>query len=227
MHISKCRIVEIVLEDGQHLARLSCPSNLIPAPGQYVLAHSDDSNSLLPASLFYTDSAAEGFLASAFPLEGWSPGQEIFLRGPLGRGFELPVSARKVALIAFDDPPLRLRGLIKPSFRLGAAVVLVSDLIVERLPDEVEIQPLSALAEVLAWADYAAFDVARGNLPRLREKFEAMKQVQAVREAQILIRTLMPCGGIAECGICAVSHKSGWKMVCSDGPVFVAAEFFL
>ena len=30
----------------------------------------------------------------------------------------------------------------------------------------------------------------------------------------------MPCGGAAECGICAVPFGRGWKLACKDGPVF-------
>ncbi|MBI3152940.1 MAG: hypothetical protein HYZ21_12455, partial [Chloroflexi bacterium] len=39
-------------------------------------------------------------------------------------------------------------------------------------------------------------------------------------EAQVLIRTQMPCGALAECGICAVMVGQQWKMACKDGPVF-------
>src|SRR5215510_2528294 len=119
MHTGKGKVVETIFEDGQHLIRIHCPQNLIPSPGQYLLAGTA-SDSLLPVPLFYTDSASEGFIS---PLPGpisWSPGQEFALRGPLGRGFELSASKRKVALIAFDISPIRLRGLIRPSLKQGA-----------------------------------------------------------------------------------------------------------
>jgi NAD(P)H-flavin reductase len=219
MHRGKGRIIEILLEAGQHLVGIACTPNLIPAPGQYLLAGSA-SDSPLPVPLFYTDSAAEGFIALPPESDSWHPGQDLFLRGPLGRGFELPASARKVALVAFDDPPSRLRGLIKPSLKQGAAVVVVSDFAVGSLPDEVEVQPLGELADVVKWADYVACDVSRENLSQLKEMLERQKQTTVKSEAQILIRTAIPCGGIADCGVCAVSLKSGWKLACKDGPVF-------
>ena len=151
--------------------------------------------------------------------KSWGPGQELYLRGPLGRGFALPVSARKVALVAFDDPPVRLRGLIQAVLQRDAAVALVCDYPSERLPDAVEVQPLSALADVLNWADYLALDARRENLPALSERLAGLNQYRAVREAQVLIRTAMPCGGVAECGVCAVNGKSGWNLACKDGPV--------
>jgi dihydroorotate dehydrogenase electron transfer subunit len=231
MHIGKGQIVELILQDGQRAARISCPANLTPSVGQYLLA-SDASDAILslskgsplPVPVYYTDSAPQGFIAAPIP-NFWMPGMEISLRGPLGNGFVLPVSARKVALIAFDDSPSRLRGLIQPALGQGAAVVFVNDSRMENLPDEVEIQPLSAMSEIIEWADYAAFDVTRENLPRLMEMLGEQKQVSALSEAEILIRTPVPCGGVAECGVCAVTTKSGWKMACKDGPVFKLFDF--
>lgn len=223
MHTGKGQVIETILEDGQRLARISCLTNLIPSAGQYLLA-SDASDSPLPVPLYYTDSAPEGFIAAPPIPEAWMPGMQISLRGPLGRGFALPAFARKIALIAFDDAPLRLRGLIRPALKQGAAVVLVSDFAADNLSDEVEAQPLSALQDVLAWADFAAFDVARVNLFELRERLGMMKQAQAACEAQVLIRTAVPCGGVADCGVCGVSLKSGWQLACKDGPVFDLRE---
>jgi hypothetical protein len=146
------------------------------------------------------------------------PGRGLHLRGPLGHGFDLPLSARKVALVALDAPAVRLRGLIRPALR-QAAVVLVSGYPSERLPNEVEVQPPSALADVLGWADYVALDAARENLPALRERLGSLNPFPAVRDAQVLVRAVMPCGGVAECGACAVSPKSSWRLACKDGPV--------
>ena len=197
MHTGKGQVIETILEDGQRLVRIACPANLIPTAGQYLLA-SDASDSPLPVPLFYTDSAPEGFMAaSPFP-DSWMPGMSLSLRGPLGRGFVIPAAARKVALVAFDDSPLRLRGMIRPALKQGAAVVLVSASAMDHVSDEVEMQPLSALSEIMAWADYAAFDVARANLFGLREKLGIKNQILAAYEAQVLIRTSMPCGGVAD-----------------------------
>jgi len=231
MHTGKGQILELILQDGLRLARIACPQNMIPAPGQYLLA-SDASDSPLPVPLYYTDSTPEGsamapwrHFISAPPLpETWMPGRQIFLRGPLGRGFAIPVSARKIALVAYDDAPLRFRGLIRPALKQVAAVVLVTDFAVDNLSDEVEAQPLSALQDVFAWADFAAFDVARVNLFELRERLKAMKQLPAACEAQILIRTAVPCGGVADCGVCGVNLKSSWQLACKDGPVFDLRE---
>ena len=219
MQTGQGQLVELILQDGLRSARLSCPGNLIPSPGQYLLA-GDDSASLLPVPLFYTDSTPSGFIAAPPLPDSWNPGHKIRLRGPLGRGFTLPVAARRVVLAAYDDMPARLLGLIRPALKQNAAVVLVCDSVSDSLPDEVEVQPSSALSEVCEWADYLALDVTRGNLPELRQRLGKLNQVSALKEAQVLIHTPMPCGGIAECGVCAVSLQSNWRMACKDGPVF-------
>jgi hypothetical protein len=209
----------LILKDALRQARIACRANLVPSPGEYLLS-SDKSDSALPVPIFYTDSSPQGFIAAGPIPDSWTPGQEIYLRGPLGRGFGPPNTARRVGLVALDGSPSRLHGLIRPALSQSAAVVLVSDSRLESLPDEVEVQPVSALSEIIEWADYVAFDLARENLPELRERFFSGMQGKFPFESQILVRTPVPCGGIADCGVCAVTVKFGWKMACKDGPVF-------
>ena len=219
MHTGKGQVLELILEEGYRYLRVSCPANLTPGPGQYLLA-SDGSASALPVPLFYTDSAPQGFVATAPMSIDWRPGLELTLRGPLGRGFSLPLGARRVGLVAFDDAPARLRGLIRQALKQDAAVVLVCASAPETLPDDVEVQPLSTLQDILGWADYVAFDIARESLHSLREQLERPNKLAVAMGAQVLIRTPVPCGGVAECGVCAVTLKSEWKLACKDGPVF-------
>ena len=90
----------------------------------------------------------------------------------------------------------------------------------DQLPNDVEVQPLSALSEIVAWADWLAFEVARENAGELRESLGNKIRSSVWVNAQALIHTPVSCGGIAECGVCAITTKSGWKMGCQDGPVF-------
>ena len=214
--------MELRLQNGQREARISCPVKLIPAPGQYLLT-SHASDSPLPVSVYSTESAPDGFFAAPVP-DWWLPGMDLPLRGPLGRGFALPVSARRVALLALDESPGRLLGLSAPALKQGAAVVLVTDSDADSLADDVEVHPTSALGEAAGWADYLAFDLARDSLPGWRERLGSMKQAWAGKDAQILVHTPVPCGGVAECGVCAVTLKSGWALACKDGPVFALGE---
>ncbi|HET9908057.1 MAG TPA: hypothetical protein VFQ23_15505 [Anaerolineales bacterium] len=219
MQTGKGQVVELILQDGLRHARLNCPENLVPAPGQYLLVGHDPSDPL-PVPIFSTDSVPNGFIVAPPIPESWSPGRVVNLRGPLGKGFSLPSSAKRVALVAIDISPSRLSGLIRPALLQEASVVVVSDLSVLSLPDEVEIQPLSALNEVAKWADYIACDVAREGISPLRDRLIGEKPSKVSFRAQVLVRTPIPCGGLAECGVCAVTSRSGWGMACKDGPVF-------
>jgi NAD(P)H-flavin reductase len=217
MHTGKGQVLELIMEDGCRHVRVACPPNLIPSPGQYLLA-SDRSDAPLPVPLFHTDSDPRGFTAAAPIPDSWNPGLTLSLRGPLGRGFTLPLTARKVGLVAFDDSAARLKGLIELALRQAAAITLVCVSVPEHLPDDVEVQPLSALQEIVGWADYIAFDLARENLKKLKGQLGKRNQVMV--EAQVLVRTPVPCAGIAECGVCAVRLRAAWKLACKDGPVF-------
>ena len=213
-------LVEIYLENGLTGGRLLCPQNLIPKAGQYLLADDPASNAPLPVPLFNAGSTPGGFIITPPIPWTWQPGTTLSLRGPLGRGFSLPGSARRVTLVALGETSARLKPLLADALEQDAAVVLVSDLDVPDLPSEVEIQPVSALTEVAQWADYLAIDVPRESLPGLREMLGPNGQVRVKLEAQALVLAPMPCGGMGECGVCAVTTRRGWKMNCKDGPVF-------
>lgn len=231
-------LVELYLENGLTGGRLLCPQNLVPEPGEYLLAHdpaflayrglpapvlqvqAGRADAPLPVPVFNAGPVPGGFLvAPPIPLK-WQPGTVLSLRGPLGRGFSLPTSALHVALIALGETSARLNPLLVAALGQSASVAVVSDLDLSDLPSEVEIQPVSALSEVAKWADYLAFDLPREALPGLREKLGLGEQAKVPFEAQALVVTPMPCGGMAECGVCAVPVHRGWKMACKDGPVF-------
>jgi hypothetical protein len=87
---------------------------------------------------------------------------------------------------------------------------------VNDFPESVEIQPMQALTDILKWADYIAADVARENFPQFKTLLGGFN----LPETETLIRAPMPCGALAECGVCALAVGHSWKMVCKDGPVF-------
>ncbi len=222
MKTAKAKLEEIFL-DGS--ARITCPPELTPAPGQYLLIHADGSDASLAVSVFSSQPASQGGFRSAPPLPSvWRPGHSLTIRGPIGHGFSLPLAVRKVVLVAFDDTPARLQGLLSLALKQNAEVVVICDVQTEDLPEVVEVQPLKALMDALRWADYAAVDVNRENLDRLKEMLAGQEQVTSKVEAQVLVRTPMPCGAQAECGVCALSLHHDWKMICKDGPVFGLGE---
>lgn len=212
-------IAELTLLDGMAAARLICAPGLIPAPGQYVLAHPGGVDPPLATSLIAAQIFSDGFLAAS-PVPGaWHPGSQLHLRGPLGHGFNLPGAARKIGLIAFKCSTRVLLSLWEPAFRQDASVTLVAEHIPDDLPLEVEAQPLHALVDVCRWADFLALDVPRELLPDMRAAFRSFGSVIKA-DGRVLVRTPMPCGALAACGVCTVQMGRAALLACEDGPVF-------
>jgi hypothetical protein len=221
MHTGIGQLTQMYL-DGS--AELDCLPNLVPTAGQYLLAHDSASDSPLAVPVYFYESAPKGFrFAPPFP-SSWTFGTQLALRGPLGHGFSLPVAACKIALIALAGSPARLHGLIPLALKREMEAVLLCNTPVSDLPEDVEVQPLQALDEICKWADFIAIDLQRENLDQLKEITSKLGHVAAVREAQILIHTQMPCGGLAECGVCAIGIQHDWRMACKDGPVFILKD---
>jgi hypothetical protein len=220
-------IKELVLLDGKPAARIQCDPSLIPTPGQYLIAYADGSNSPLAASVFSAKSFADGFLAAPPMPTSWAIGVRLHLRGPLGHGFILPNNARRVALIAYDTPqasasdsPTRLFALLDIALKQEASVVLICPTPPDDLHLQIEVQPISALLDICNWADYIAMDAERESLPELKKMLGTGNPLKARKDAQILIRTPMPCGALAECGVCSIESHHGQLLACKDGPVF-------
>jgi hypothetical protein len=225
MQVGTGELLELFLENGLRAGRIVCRGDLIPAPGQYLLAHDPASAALLPVPLFNAGPLQDGFLAAAPIPEDWRPGTMLSLRGPLGKGFKLPSAARRAVLLAMRPHFGRLQALLGIALDQGAAVVLVSGSAgSNELPPAVEIRPLAALGEVAAWADYLAVDLWREDLPELRVLLGEHALFSIPIPAQVLVVTDMPCGGMAECGVCALPARRSWKLACKDGPVFELAE---
>lgn len=215
------RLTQIFL--GRDAAgQIACPPTLVPAPGQFLLATSDpDPAAPLPVPVFLAGAAAGGFFAAPPLPEAWLPGAPLSLRGPLGKGFSLPRTARRVALASLGESAARLVPLARLALDQDAAVLLLCGYTPESLPSEVEVLPPSSLAEAAAWADYVASDAGLGGLADLRVLGDRPGLC-----GEVLVQTPLPCGGMADCGACAVHLKRGHLLACKDGPVLDLKKLF-
>jgi hypothetical protein len=225
------RVLEIQTEPGGRVsAWIGCPPAAVPAAGQYVLAYApNDPLAALGTPLFrgpaagLGDTAAGGFLAAPPLPAAWVPGTSLVLRGPLGRGFSL--NSQRLALAALGDTVTRLLPLAEETIQRGDAVTLFTDAPLPVLPVSIEVYPLGSLPEALSWADALAVDLPLEALAGLRNCLGLHKNELLPFPAQALVFTPMPCGGLAECGACAVSVRrsmghSRYLLACKDGPVF-------
>jgi hypothetical protein len=217
MHQAIAQLTEIDL-NGKITGRIRCSPQLIPAPGQYLLALADqDADAPLATPLFQAGLCLGGFtLANPLPAH-WQPGLQLNVRGPFGKGFQIPPTARFVALASFGANPARLLALTESTLKQRAAIVLLADNPPEGLPTAIEISPTTSLPETMRWADYLALDAPRAMLPGI---LQTISQAAYQGNGHILVETPIPCGGMGECGVCAISLRKGFKLTCKDGPVF-------
>jgi hypothetical protein len=221
MQIGAGKITEIFSAlDGCVSLRVDCSPKLVPGPGQYLLAYEEgDADAVLTVPLFRVGSASQPIFQGDTDLPaGWGPGTSLRLRGPLGKGFNIPADTRHLALAACGDTISRLFPLIDLIPDVDIAVF--SNAPLADLPMEIEAHPLDALSETMGWADYLAIDLPLERLDTLRQILGLDAQQGLPCLAQVLILSSMPCGALAECGVCAVPARKGYKLACKDGPVF-------
>lgn len=211
------RVVELRLDiDGAVQAWVDCPPAALPPAGQYLLAQAE--GDVLPTPLFLERRLERGFLAASAAPRNWSPGELLWLRGPQGRGFHPPAGCKRVGLVGMGEGLGRLISLLETCQPGGITVYFDGSL--PDLPAAVEALPLNAVEEGLAWVDYLAVDAPLERLSKLRPMLGLPPGDPLPCPAQALVWTGMPCGGVGECGACAVRGRLGWKLACSQGPVF-------
>ncbi len=170
--------------------------------------------------LFLEQHLEGGFLAAPPVPSSLQPGDYLSLRGPFGQGFKLPASMRRLALASFVPGAARLLPLAEQAIQMGAEVALFCDAPPSGLPSDLEASPLTNLAEAHGWADFLGVDIPLERLSELREPLRWYNQKSVSPVGQVLVYTDIPCGGMAECGVCAIRTRRGWKLICKDGPVF-------
>jgi hypothetical protein len=212
------KIAEVKLHLGEASALISCPANVVPAAGQYVLAV--DQRMIQAVPLFLAEAWEGGFLAAPPSPESWQPGTQLSLFGPLGSGFQLPGDIQRLALVGLGATTARLLTLATSSQSDRLNITLFSDAPLSRLSPVLEAFPLHELPEAISWADFIAIDAPLGELVQLEQLFgNSFSSLSSLR-GQVFVQTSMPCCGLGQCGVCALKVGRSWKLTCEDGPVF-------
>ena len=103
---------------------IACPAVLRPAPGQYLAASSPESSEAFPTILFPSRIGSQEIgIAAPIPAH-WKVGMQLDLRGPLGKGFHMPLTARRIALSCPEAAPDRLLPLAYQALAQNAAVAI-------------------------------------------------------------------------------------------------------
>ena len=125
-----------------------------------------------------------------------------------------------MAFIAMAGTSARLMPLAYQALQDDRSAALFTDAPLPHIPIALEAHPLNALPEFISWADFVAVDSPMEALPRLRETFGLGPDAQLPCQGQVLVLAPMPCGTLADCGVCALPVGHSWQLVCKDGPVF-------
>jgi hypothetical protein len=206
-----------------------CPAELNLKVGQYFLSASVGSLDALPVVLYPSKKVGKRLIVNRPYPDGWQVGTVLNLRGPLGRGFHFPSTARRIAIVdnCSDGKPASIfKFWMQEVLERGGELVYYSDYHTTDLPTSVEGLPLEQAGEAWRWAEYLAADVDLPQLESLQRVLRPNRDSRLPDQAEALIRTTMVCGGAAECGLCSVKTTSGLRLACKDGPVFPLHDLF-
>jgi len=216
-------IREIAATPTGRLIRIADLLSRRPAPGEYCLAFAPAAVQILPQSLFFYAVDEEDILLCGKIPSDWQPGTAINIQGPFGRGFQSVLTGMKIALYATDVALQdRLHPLIQHALKRGAEVVWINDEKTEELPAQVEILSSSDLVDAVNWANSCAIAASMQSLIHIGEIFRRHSEIK--QKVEVMLDTPLVCGSTARCGACAVETIKGWRLACSDGPVFKLEE---
>jgi NAD(P)H-flavin reductase len=229
------------------------PGGGVPVAGQFAMLAAverwgggEDERPFLPRAFSYArwrEGEARFLLEDVGPgtrrLCELAPGEEMWLLGPLGRGFTPPGDARRALLVGggvgiaplaiWQDALLAQDSVVPVSallgFRDGAhaeGAALLADAILAT--DDGSVGHHGLVTELLDSEldrDARAVVYACGPPPMLEAVRALCERRQA--PAQLALESSMACG-FGACFGCVVPTRSGYARVCVDGPVLDAAE---
>ena len=224
----------IIFLNGNHLTpgfsetsvesfEIECPGGLHFDVGQYFLASSPEIPEAASSVLFpIAKDDRKLKIALPFP-DHWRTGMPLMIRGPVGKGFTLPIGARRIALVHLGIPDVYgsvFAPIIEFGLKAGGEVVSYGDILPENLPTAVEVLPLDQISDAWKWAEYLAAEIEQSQLNWLLHLLMQKPGSRLPDRAEVLIHTPLICGGLADCGLCSVKTKKGYRLTCKDGPVF-------
>jgi len=218
MQKKKGRLAELRLFAGEEQALIACPPEMVPAPGQYLLAAERGAIHAIP--LFFAGTWKQGFLAVKPHQVMWQPGTVLTLFGPLGNGFHLPGDAQRLAMLEMGNSNSCLLPMVRLMNYPDARVTLFSNAPMVDLPPEMEAYPMQDFPDSLDWADFFIVDLPLENVDSLSMIFPQTVLRPVGIRGQVLVQGKMPCCGVGKCGVCSIKVKRAWRLACEDGPVF-------
>lgn len=217
------------------------------APGCFVLA---DCGEYLRRPLFPARLTSDGFDVLVSPddkLASWGVGDTLDIIGPLGHGFAVPESSRRLLLVAdVIHLPALLPLVWQPLGEAGGSAISITLLLsaptaealypVRLLPPALEVHLVTGdgsighpgelvdlFPELVRWADCICVACDPAAYPALADIVREVRLVPGERFAQALVVPPIACG-VGACQGCALPVARGYRLACTDGPVFDLLE---
>ncbi len=216
-------IKEIPVDESRSRLQITPVLPLLAQPGQYYRAFAEGTGQVIPVPLYpFTVESDSMVLCGKIP--SWQVGTTLLLEGPYGKGFSNSMNSRRLCIHAMEkNLEERLYSLAGQALHNSADVVWVSDELTLDLPPQIEVLKQSDLGNAIQWSDSCALAVPLARLPNIPDEL-AIKPADRAK-VEVLIDAPNVCGN-AQCGVCAVETRNGWKLACKDGPVFPYRELF-
>lgn len=215
----------IFLTDSITCYQFSDALSLHVQPGQFMAVRGE--RDILPTLLFPVSMQGDVFATASGETCGWQPGELLNIRFPLGKGFSIHSSARRLLMVSGTSHPHRLLPAAGKILRERGETALFTNFLPESISPEIELLSREELADAFRWADCIIGDAEINSLRDWKEMITTGNSASQKKVIQILVDTPMACLGAAECGVCAIKTHRGWKHACSDGPVFSLEELDL
>lgn len=242
----KIKKIEFLTSD-EYILQVNRPDHLQIKPGQFFMIKNTGSFPLLNRPISVSDYSEDiiefGIKKVGKETKGISEmqiGDELYLLGPLGNGFDLKEKYNNVLLIGggIGIEPLKAANRMlhaigcKTTVLLGYRDICYDTEAFKEYSDifysysEVAGQgdkkgyPTQDLEMLLSNNEYDAIFSCGPHI--LMEKVQSFGKVYNV-ETQLLLEEKMACG-IGACLGCTCETKNGYKKVCADGPMFYGSE---
>lgn len=238
--------VEFLAEDAYKLI-VDKPKGIEPEAGQFFMMKTENQFPLLnrPISIAKVGKDSLEFVIKIVGYETkkmslLEKSDELYLLGPLGRGFEMKKVYKKVLLIGggIGNAPLKEAARVLKENEIETSVLLgfrnepydledyrtvASEVISfseKDVANTMKGYPTDLLEEKLHHGEYDAVFTCGPKV--LMQKVQIICKKTSV-ESQLLLEEKMGCG-IGACLGCTISTIHGFQKVCKDGPMFYGDE---
>lgn len=236
----KVEIAEnVIIAPGVYSMKIQCADSI--NPGQFYMIGFVDNAPLLsrPISVCNSDN---GYIEFCFIVSGvgtkklaaLKPGDEIFITGPLGNGFIIPPSCKKIALVSGGIGLAPFVGLQKKLsdkqvdyyFGFSSDAYLLDRFNGMSINVSTENGSAGYKGYITDMLDTAGYDLVIACGPLAFLKTVVSKCRHTGTPSLISMEQHMACG-IGACLVCVCKTLTGNKRVCADGPVFKGEELIL